>query len=172
MSPLCTLVLCLSVTLLQQLGSITCTPVKTESALSSAVQVSIEAVPDLSAFQKAHPDLTIVPLTARSEIATNDGSGRLQIVYSVGAHTSGERLVGLSSDNKSWSTQQDVRLDVQYPTAGVGAVVTYVEVVVNQSNPQGRGYIVSGGVGQRSIRLVVEAYSTTFFSYTAAIYGF
>lgn len=165
MSTFSTLMLCLSLAL------VSCTPVVPEDTFSSAVHVSIETISNLTEFQKAHPDLIIEPLTSRSEISTNDGTTRLQIVYTVGAHVSGDRLVGLSSDSKSWSTLQDVRLDLQYPTAGLGAVVTYVEVVVNQSSPQGKGYIVSGGIGQRSIRLVIEAYSTSFFNYNAAIYG-
>uniref|UniRef100_A0A182Q704 Uncharacterized protein n=1 Tax=Anopheles farauti TaxID=69004 RepID=A0A182Q704_9DIPT len=168
MSTLVKLALCLSVVL----SGIVCTPVEKDGALGSAVHVTIEAVPDLAAFQRAHPELTIEPLMSRSETSPNDSSSRQQIVYTVGAHTSGERLVGLSSDSASWATSQDVRLDLQYPTAGVGAVVTYVEVVVNQSSSQGKGYIVSGGIGQRFIRLVIEAYSTTYFTYTAAIYGF
>uniref|UniRef100_A0A182PQ54 Transcription activator mbf2 n=1 Tax=Anopheles epiroticus TaxID=199890 RepID=A0A182PQ54_9DIPT len=149
------------------LGSAICTPVAEQT-----VRVSLETVADLETFRKANPDLVVTPLVARPEAISEGASARQQIVYSVGAHSAGERLVGLTSNQQSWPTPQDVRLNLQYPTAGVGAVVTYVEVVVQQSTSQGRGYVVSGGVGQRTIRLVIEAYGTNYFDYTAAIYGF
>lgn len=77
-----------------------------------------------------------------------------------------------SQDGASWATLQDVTLNLRYPQAGTGAVVSYVQVVVNQSSNQGRGYVVSGGVGQRYIQLVIEAYSTSYFQYNAQIYGY
>ncbi|XP_052873322.1 uncharacterized protein LOC128278628 [Anopheles cruzii] len=98
-------------------------------------------------------------------------ANRQQIVYTLGGRRPGDRLVGLSSDSKFWSTAQDVKLDLSYPQAGVGAVVTYVEVTVDQSSQVGTGYVVAGGIGQRFIRLVIEAYGTQHFKYTAAIYG-
>ncbi|XP_001237263.3 uncharacterized protein LOC4576160 [Anopheles gambiae] len=159
---------CLGVALIQLFGGVIAGPVP-----DPVLHVSLETVPDLEAFRRANPDLQVTPLVPvrQSEVFAG-GSTRQQIVYSVGAHSASERLVGLSSNQQSWPTPQDVRLDLQYPTAGVGAVVSYVEVVVQQSTTQGRGYVVSGGVGQRQIRLVIEAYSTLYFSYTAAIYGF
>uniref|UniRef100_A0A182TGY9 Uncharacterized protein n=1 Tax=Anopheles melas TaxID=34690 RepID=A0A182TGY9_9DIPT len=194
------LCVCLGVALIQLFGVVIAGPVP-----DPVLHVSLETVPDLEAFRRANQDLQVTPLVPvrQSEVFAG-GSTRQQIVYSVGAHSASERLVGLSSNQQSWPTPQDswptpqdVRLDLQYPTAGVGAVVSYVEVVVQQSTnlgrgyvvsdgssvPRtlvvvqqstnlGRGYVVSGGVGQRQIRLVIEAYSTLYFSYTAAIYGF
>lgn len=155
----------------QLLGGVLCSPAGTPK---SNVLVSIETVADIGAYRRAHPELTLVdvPLQATKLVGQGDASGRQQIVYTLGSRTAGDRLVGLSSDNKSWSSPQDVKLNLQYPTAGSGAVVSYVEVVVNQSTAQGRGYVVSGGVGQRYVQLVIEAYSTVYFNYSAAIYGF
>uniref|UniRef100_A0A182W4R3 Uncharacterized protein n=1 Tax=Anopheles minimus TaxID=112268 RepID=A0A182W4R3_9DIPT len=167
MSPPSAMLIWLGVALIQLLGGASCNPVD----VTSSVQVSIETIPDLEAFRKAHPDLQIVPLTARAANVKEADSTRQLITYTVGTHSSGERLVGMASNQQSWATPQDVKLDLQYPTAGVGAVVTYVEVVVNQSSPTGRGYIVSGGVGQRNIRIMIEAYGTLYFNYNAAIYG-
>ncbi|XP_052900763.1 uncharacterized protein LOC128307082 [Anopheles moucheti] len=166
MSPPSAMLVCLGVTLIQLFGGAIGAP----SDVSSSVQVSIETIPDLAAFRKANPDLHIVPLASRSAPEAG-GSTRQVITYTIGQHSSGERLVGMASNQQSWTTPQDVKLELQYPTAGVGAVVTYVEVVVNQSSSAGRGYIVSGGVGQRNVRLVIEAYDTFFFNYNAAIYG-
>lgn len=166
MWPTSSWLICAGVMVLQLLGCALGTPVD-----ASSVHVTVETIPDLEAFRKANPDLHIAPLTPRSEQLTEGGSTRQVITYTVGSHAAGERLVGMASNQQSWSTLQDVKLELQYPTAGVGAVVTYVEVVVNQSSSTGRGYIVSGGVGQRNIRLIIEAYNTLFFNYNAAIYG-
>lgn len=84
----------------------------------------------------------------------------------------GDRLVSKLSGRKSWSQPQDIVFTIIYPTSGVGAVITYVQIDVNdQSNDLGRGVIVAGGVGQRNIQLVVEAKSTMFFEHRAAIFG-
>ncbi|XP_053664454.1 uncharacterized protein LOC128713581 [Anopheles marshallii] len=167
MSPSAGMVSCLGVALVLLLGGASCTPVD----VSPSVQVSIETIPDMAAYRKANPDLHLVPLASRSATVPEAGSTRQVITYTIGQHSAGERLVGMASNQQSWATPQDVKLELQYPTAGVGAFVTYVEVVVNQSSSAGRGYIVSGGVGQRNVRLVIEAYDTFFFNYNAAIYG-
>ncbi|EAT33840.1 AAEL013885-PA [Aedes aegypti] len=129
------------------------------------IDAKIEVVQDIAAFKAAHPELDVVPL----EVAR---STRQQIVYTLGNRLSGDRLVGTSQDGTSWSSLQDVTLNLRYPQAGSGAVVSYVQVVVNQSSNQGRGYVVSGGIGQRYIQLVIEVYSTSYFQYNAQIYGY
>ncbi|KXJ78385.1 hypothetical protein RP20_CCG004765 [Aedes albopictus] len=143
------------------------------------IEAKIEIVQDIAAFKAAHPELDVVPLEV-------SGSARQQIVYTLGNRLSGsysrkcnilifnvgDRLVATSQDGASWATLQDVTLNLRYPQAGTGAVVSYVQVVVNQSSNQGRGYVVSGGVGQRYIQLVIEAYSTSYFQYNAQIYGY
>ncbi|XP_049292197.1 uncharacterized protein LOC125768495 [Anopheles funestus] len=167
MSPSSAMLVWLGVGLIQLLGGAICAPLDA----ASSVQVSIETIPDLAAFRKANPGLEVVPLTPRLMSVPEAGSTRQMITYTVGSLSSSDRLVGLTSKQQSWSTPQDVKLDLRYPTAGVGDIVTYVEVVVQQSTSTGRGYIVSGGVGQRNIRLVIEAYGTYYFDYNAAIYG-
>lgn len=41
-----------------------------------------------------------------------------------------------------------------------------------QSTNIGRAYVVSGGIGQRRVSLVIEAQSTLYFSYRASIFGY
>lgn len=41
-----------------------------------------------------------------------------------------------------------------------------------QSSNLGRAYVVGGGVGTRSISVVVEASQTLFFRHSAEIYGY
>lgn len=62
-------------------------------------------------------------------------------------------------------------LRLNYPAAGTGAVITYLEIVVDQTSDKGRAYVTSGGIGQRSIGVIVEALSTVQFTYVATIYG-
>lgn len=63
-------------------------------------------------------------------------------------------------------------MNLSYPASGVGAVITYVQVIVNQSSNSGKGYVIAGGIGQRFIHLVIEAHSTSYFSYNSQIYGY
>ncbi|XP_053678030.1 uncharacterized protein LOC128728431 [Anopheles nili] len=159
------------VSLMQLLVIVSGGPVE-ESTTLPAMLVSIETVSDIREYRKAHADLTIEPLAVRSVVNQAGGNNRKQIVYTLGARFSGDQLVAISSGGKSWTSPQDIKLNLQYPTTGVGASVTYVEVIVDQSSELGQGYVVSGGVGQRFIQLVIEAYNTVYFNYSAAIYGF
>lgn len=131
----------------------------------AAIASTLEVIEDIAAFKAAHPELDVVPLESYR-------NARQQIVYTLGNRVSGDRLVATSQDGQSWATLQDVTLNLRYPQAGTGAVVSYVQVVVNQSSNQGRGYVVSGGVGQRYVQLAVEAYRTSYFNYNAQVYGY
>lgn len=44
----------------------------------------------------------------------------------------GDRLVGTTSNSQTWATPQDVALTINYPRSGVGAIVSFIEVVVTQ----------------------------------------
>lgn len=84
----------------------------------------------------------------------------------------GDRLVGTGQAGQQWARPQNVRTNLFYPTNGIGAVLTYLEVLVNQSTNLGRAYVVSGGIGQRQIGVVIEAQSTLYFSYRASLFGY
>lgn len=59
-----------------------------------------------------------------------------------------------------------------YPRAGVGAVITYIEIIVDQSSNLGRGFVTSGGIGQRQIAITIEAQRTLHFRQNTQIYGY
>lgn len=44
----------------------------------------------------------------------------------------GDRLVAYNSDSMAWGSNQDVVLSLSYPASGVGAIVTAVDIIVNQ----------------------------------------
>ncbi|XP_058821145.1 uncharacterized protein LOC131683308 [Topomyia yanbarensis] len=130
----------------------------------SNVEARIQIVENISAFRAAHPELNLVPVESTR-------SPRQQILYTLGNRVSGDRLVAADQNGQSWTTFQDVALTLAYPQSGVGAVISYIHVVVNQSSNLGRGYVVAGGIGQRYIQLVIEASRTNYFNYDAQIYG-
>lgn len=43
-----------------------------------------------------------------------------------------DRLVATANGSNQWATPQDVRLTLTYPRTGVGSIVTYVQVIVQQ----------------------------------------
>ncbi|XP_062556052.1 uncharacterized protein LOC134220914 [Armigeres subalbatus] len=129
------------------------------------IKAKLVVVPDIATFKATHPELDVVPLNATK-------SNRSQIVYTVGQRLPGDQLVSTTQDYSSSDTLQDVALYLRYPESGTGAVVTFVEIVVNQSSNQGHAHIVSGGVGEHFIELVVEAYGTSYFQYSVQVYGY
>lgn len=93
------------------------------------------------------------------------------IRYTIGARSSADRLVASGSQNNAWPTAHNAAVQLHYPQQGVGATVTYVEASVNQTSNLGRAYVISGGINQHSISVVVEAYDTLLFNIVASIYG-
>jgi Transcription activator MBF2 len=129
------------------------------------LEATFKFVDNIEAFKQRNADLNFEPLT-------RSVGPRQQIRYTAGTRISGDRLVAQDSKNQSWPTLQDVQLVLTYPVSGLGATVTYMSVTVNQASAVGRAYIVSGGIGQRNIQVVVEGKSTNYFNYTAQIYGY
>lgn len=81
-------------------------------------------------------------------------------------------MVAETSASQQWSSLQDVTTSVFYPTTGTGAIITYVQINVDQTSNFGRAYIVSGGIGQRAIKVVIEAQRTLAFRHLSTIYGY
>lgn len=48
----------------------------------------------------------------------------------------------------------------------------YILIFFIQSSNMGQARIVGGGIGQRQISIIIEARSTLYFNYRAAIYGY
>lgn len=84
----------------------------------------------------------------------------------------GDRLLGSDSQVQQWTTAQNVTQTISYPKTGVGSIISYIEVVVEQSSNLGRGYVTSGGIGQRQISITIEANKTTIFRETTQLYGY
>ncbi|XP_055382332.1 uncharacterized protein LOC129612652 [Condylostylus longicornis] len=135
--------------------------------INDDLKVDITVVEDIEEFKNTHPSLELTPLFSDELQESPFGVIR----HTAGSRVAGDRLVASGSGGQSWATPQDVQLSLQYPKSGTGAVLSYVEVLVDQSSNVGEGFIISGGIGQRHIALVIQARSTTHFNYAAAFYG-
>lgn len=81
-------------------------------------------------------------------------------------------MVAETSASQQWSTLQDVTTTVFYPKTGTGAIITYVQINVDQSSNYGRAYVVAGGIGQRAVKIIIEAQRTLSFRHVSTIYGY
>lgn len=98
---------------------------------SSNVEVSI--VHNLTSFLKENPE--VEPLFELVKTPVTEGpSGLLAINYVLGERINGDRLVASSDGDQKWGTPQDVKLDLSYPKSGIGSIITYVSIAVEQVN--------------------------------------
>lgn len=131
------------------------------------VSATMLMVDNIETYQNEHPDEFI------EEIPRSPIQPRVGIQYTVGNRVGADYLVAQKTDSANYGSPNDVVLTLTYPAnGGQGAVVTYVLINVNQSNYNGRAFISAGGIGQRYIRIIVEAKATNYFQYQAYIYGY
>lgn len=55
-----------------------------------------------------------------------------KITYNLGKRVAGDRIIASNSVIQQWTTPQNVSQTLTYPRVGVGSVITYVEVIVEQ----------------------------------------
>ncbi|XP_030379148.1 uncharacterized protein LOC115627565 [Scaptodrosophila lebanonensis] len=131
-------------------------------------QRNILVVKDLREFAAKHPGLKMERLV---KAPAKGRAGTQTVRYVLGTRVSGDRLVAQGADVYAYPARKDVSLQLTYPEAGVGAIVTYVEVICTQDSSDGNAFVVAGGIGQRFISIVLEASQTENFSYQAQYYG-
>lgn len=128
--------------------------------------VKVQVIESIEKFRQANPSVNV------TELVLNRNARLNQNWYTLGRRQSNDRLVSIDSGWAQYPSKQNVELTIWYPINGVGAYITYVQVLINQDNGTfGRGYIVSGGIGQRNIQIVVEAWNTAYVRYDYQIYG-
>uniref|UniRef100_U5EKY0 Putative 14.5 kDa salivary protein n=1 Tax=Corethrella appendiculata TaxID=1370023 RepID=U5EKY0_9DIPT len=135
----------------------------------SEISTKFELVDNIEAFRAKNPKLIVRELQKSSVEERNQA--RYNIHYTLGRITNGQRLVAQNSNRTSWPTAQNTRLTLTYPTSGIGSSITFVSIHVDQSSNMGTAYVTAGGIGQRAIRIVVEANQTYWFNYNATIFG-
>lgn len=116
--------------------------------IDSNIEISI--VPDMAKYMMENPGQKMQPLiTDISGVAPYN-----QKKYTLGARVAGkieykpsprifvhffryvwipgDRLVGTASVNQKWTSPRNVRAGLNYPSSGPGAVISYIEVLVDQ----------------------------------------
>ncbi|XP_055531637.1 uncharacterized protein LOC129722312 [Wyeomyia smithii] len=132
---------------------------------AGSIEARIQTVEDMAAFKAAHSNLKLVPMDLFR-------GPRNQFIYTFGSRVAGDSLVAYLQ--YSWGPEDtpfDYHLMLGYPQSGQGSVVSFVQVIVNQSSALGQAYVVAGGVGQRYIQVLVEAFDTTFFNSYTEVFG-
>lgn len=129
-------------------------------------QVKIQVVDNIEEFKRMNPDVNLIEMTVDRNLRLR------QNWYTIGARKSGDRLVGTDNGWAQYPSKQNLELEIWYPLNGVGAVVTFMQVFITQDDGTfGKGYVVSGGIGQRNIRIIVEAWNTSYVKYDYSIFG-
>lgn len=64
--------------------------------------------------------------------ATSPEAKITKITYNLGKRVAGDRIIASNSVVQQWTTPQNVSQTLTYPRIGVGSVITYVEVIVEQ----------------------------------------
>lgn len=129
--------------------------------------VKVEVVESIDVYLKANPNVTLTELNLNRNARMN------QNWYTLGSRLTGDRLVAINNGWAQYPSKQNLNLNIFYPTSGIGAVLSYVQILIIQDNGTfGRGYVTSGGIGQRYIQIVVEAWNTAFIRYDYSLYGF
>lgn len=142
-----------------------------ENAQKIAARTEVKAVEDIQSYLLSYPNAK--PLEFSFGINQRSLNARYnQNWYTLGSRVNGDRLIATDSGSAAYPSKQNLELKIWYPTAGVGAVVSYVQVLITQDNgTAGRGYVVAGGIGQRYIQIVVEAWNTAYIRYDYSFYG-
>ncbi|KAH8295879.1 hypothetical protein KR044_001282 [Drosophila immigrans] len=161
---MCKLSLCLLVAIFGCLVAVGSAGVNRDSY----VHRDIVVVDDVRDFAAKHPGLQMQRLERQPAKARAAGDS---VRYTLGSRISGDRLVAQTADVFNYGSRNDVSLQVTYPEAGTGAIVTYVEIVCTQDNNEGNAYVIAGGIGQRFISILIEAKQTNSFAYQALYYG-
>ncbi|XP_055837159.1 uncharacterized protein LOC129905655 [Episyrphus balteatus] len=91
--------------------------------------------------------------------------------YTFGKRTSKDDCVDWNGSTAKYRTPRNVQQNVRYPLAGIGKVITYIQIDVDDSSNNQRVYITSGGIGERNVAFVIESKNTLYFTYYYRIYG-
>ena len=133
---------------------------------SKSTEVKVLVVKNIKDYLQSHPNATLIPMKMSRQARLN------QNWYTLGGRTMGDRLVATNNGWAQYPSKQNVELTIWYPTNGVGARLTYVQVLITQdASTFGRGYVTAGGIGQRFVQLIVEAWDTSYVRYDYSIFG-
>uniref|UniRef100_A0A6M2DZA5 Putative transcription activator mbf2 n=1 Tax=Xenopsylla cheopis TaxID=163159 RepID=A0A6M2DZA5_XENCH len=141
--------------------------------LSSCSLIDNDENIEVSVFDSESELFQKHPYAEKLELTIEESSEKsVSITYVLGNRVSGDRLVATGSNTYIWPTPRDVQVDLSYPANGQqGAVITFFTVVVVQDTKVGEAFLISGGIGQRSIKVGIVAGATKSLGYNCQIYG-
>lgn len=93
---------------------------------SSEPNIQVDVVHNLTEFLRANPTATLL------EPVKNGPSSRVQLTYKTGDRVNGDSLKAQKADWFNYASPQDVKVTLNYPDGGTGAIVTYIQVDVEQ----------------------------------------
>jgi hypothetical protein len=135
--------------------------------VKNVAEVTVKVVDNIEKFKKDNPTVQLLPMS----IARNPRSA--QNIYTLGARQPGDFLSAAGGDWVQYGVPQNLELKLSYPGSGAGAILTYVQVTINQDNyTSGRGYVVAGGIGQRYAEVIIEAWNTAYLRWDYLFYGY
>ncbi|XP_055915432.1 uncharacterized protein LOC129948454 [Eupeodes corollae] len=98
------------------------------------------------------------------------------IIFSKGQRIAGDRLLSNHLDSEQFSKPEDVEVLLHYPAAGEGNTITFVEVLADpdvSAEDANTGFIQgTGGINNKTFKMLVQCKRTEHFAYEVFIYGY
>ncbi|XP_055390199.1 uncharacterized protein LOC129619132 [Condylostylus longicornis] len=123
---------------------------------------------------------TFIPVDEDNAVRAEDNHVTLDLgkknvrsteIYKFGRRTSNDSLIIKATDSFQYDDVINVILNICYPKSGIGSIVKYVYIEVDQLS-FGNATIISGGIGERSICISIFAKTTYYLNYRASFYGY
>ncbi|KAL9872640.1 uncharacterized protein LOC119637690 [Glossina fuscipes] len=128
---------------------------------------NVLVVQNIEGLLENHSALRVMPLQKQRK-----SSPVWAVRYMLGIKGENDHLLAQLADASDYPAKKDVSVDLLYTEkGGTGDILTYIEIDTLQDTQEGNAHVVSGGIGQRSIHIVLEAKQTERFSYNAHFYG-
>jgi hypothetical protein len=145
--------------------AVCCLFIKAQASVSDeAAEVKVIAVNNITDYIQSNPNATAIPMKRSRET---------QNLHRLGARLSGDRLVAKNCGSDQYPSKHDLELSICYPKSGDGAILTYVQIsMIQDFETYGQAYVIDGGIGQRLIKIVVEAWNTAYLEYDYSLYGY
>jgi hypothetical protein len=135
------------------------------SSSSDSKKENVKFIDNIEDFKAANPGIELIEMARADD--PSDPSPTVLRRYYLGSRHPGDRLVWAPGARNTFSTNMNFQQTLNYR----GPRLTYVEVLVNQSSNSGRAWFHSGGIGQGSAQVIVQALNTRYFHYQAKFYG-
>nr|AYV99541.1 venom polypeptide [Dolopus genitalis] len=133
-------------------------------AASPEFESSIEVIDNIDTYLADNPDAELIALQVQSMPFAKSR-------YSFGRRVPGDRILAKRNENSNYARMQDVRINLNYPQSGVGAVITHLDVNLEYDSNMGKLVLIEGGIGRRTIKIAIEAKAVTHFAANVTLWG-